>query len=362
MNARLRTKYGFTLVELLVVIAIIGILIALLLPAIQAAREAARRAQCSNNLKQIGLAAINHVDVQKYFPSCGWGYNWCGDPDHGFGKNQPGGWIFNILPWCEMNSIHNMAVGINNPTTKMQVLGLMIATPISMMNCPTRRPSMPYPDSTVGYSFNADRVPTNARSDYAANAGDIADLAYNGPPSYAAAVIWPWPDDKATGVSYLRSAVKPRDIIDGLSHTYFAGEKYLNPDNYLTGLDYADDGNMYQGYDWDVVRWGNFDASNANNNLPPLRDRSGLGMIPNFGSPHAAVCNFVYCDGSVHGISYTIDMETHHRLCNRKDRQGIDSSKMQLHSLLFVRQTSHNFTISRSFTIGSLEGMNSWPM
>ena len=103
-----RRATAFTLVELLVVIAIIGILIALLLPAIQAAREAARGTQCRSQIRQIALACLNHHDVHKFFPSGGWGWYWAGDPDRGYGKDQPGGWLYNALPYFENNSLHDL--------------------------------------------------------------------------------------------------------------------------------------------------------------------------------------------------------------------------------------------------------------
>ena len=103
---------AFTLVELLVVIFVIGLLVALLLPAIQSAREAARRVECRNNLKQLGLAAMNHLDRHGHFPAGGWGQNWVGDRDRDFGEDQPGGWAFNLLPFLEESALHDLAVAI----------------------------------------------------------------------------------------------------------------------------------------------------------------------------------------------------------------------------------------------------------
>jgi prepilin-type N-terminal cleavage/methylation domain-containing protein/prepilin-type processing-associated H-X9-DG protein len=105
-----KKRRGFTLVELLVVIAIIGILVALLLPAIQAAREAARRSACSNNLKNLGLAVLNHHDVRKHFPiSMGYVIREEGSPPGApLPVDQPCvGWILNTLPQLEEQPLYD---------------------------------------------------------------------------------------------------------------------------------------------------------------------------------------------------------------------------------------------------------------
>ena len=110
-HSPLIARPAFTLVGLLVVITIIGILISLLLPAVQAAREAARRLQCASNLKQIGLATSSFESSCGHLPPDGWGIIWLGDPDHGRDWKQPGGWIYNLLPFVEQQGLHDMQSG-----------------------------------------------------------------------------------------------------------------------------------------------------------------------------------------------------------------------------------------------------------
>ena len=105
--ARRRPARAMTLIEVLVVISIVGILLSLLFPAVQAARESARQTQCKNNLKQLGLAISSHASATLRYPSNGWGYSFLGDPDRGTDRDQPGGWIYNLLPYMELNTLYN---------------------------------------------------------------------------------------------------------------------------------------------------------------------------------------------------------------------------------------------------------------
>ena len=334
------SRRGFTLVELLVVIAIIGILIALLLPAVQAAREAARRSQCTNQLKQMGLGSLNHHDVHGHFPTSGWGFLWVGDPDRGFDRSQPGGWVYNILPFIEQGTLHGMGQGLtiapvanaaalqdDTSPAKAQASSIRIGTPVPALNCPSRRSSIAYPATTAHRHLRAPNGTAStlnvARCDYAGNGGDVPNLYAAGPATYAEEATYQlWPDHTtATGVIYGRSEIAIRHVTDGTSNTYLIVEKYLMPDNYRNGEDPGDNENMYMGFNEDIVRWT---GNGVTYILPPLQDTPGVLGRDGFGSAHAAGMNAALCDGSVHFISYAIDQEMHRRLGNRKDGLPID--------------------------------------
>jgi prepilin-type N-terminal cleavage/methylation domain-containing protein/prepilin-type processing-associated H-X9-DG protein len=333
-------KRGFTLVEVLVVITIIGILIALLLPAVQAAREAARKVQCSNNIKQMALACLQHEESNKFLPSGGWGWTWAGDPDRGYSKRQPGGWHFNILSYMGLDNLHDMALGQNHAAAVV-----VAETPIGTFICPTRRQAIAYafPHPT-NYNTFPRRPQVVGRSDYAANAGDATTDAVNPQISAASGTnpyatgdgmadaqwtsMW-YGSGHPTGVVFRRSQCTMADIPDGASNTYLIGERYCWPDHYDDGVDFCDDQGWVEGYDYDTNRWVQLGSrSDPNSYLLPMQDTPGRDDGVRFGSAHASGFNMSFCDGSVQWISYAIDAETHRCLGNREDGLAVDPKKL----------------------------------
>lgn len=260
-----RRLTGLTLIEVLVVISIIGVLIGLLLPAVQMAREASRRSACANNLKQLGLAAKLHLDAQGKFPTGGWGADWVGDPDGGFGVKQPGGWVYNVLPYIEQNALREIGRGAGT-AEKRQALSGLLQTPIEVFQCPSRRLPRPYPYGGPVLQ-NADSPKDVAKSDYVINR-----LISSEKSEIIAAEI---------------------QLKKGMSNTVLAGEKSLSADHYNDGQGPGDMLSMYAGDCADVGR----DVSGT-----PLPDAGAAGAA--FGAAHPGVCHFVYCDGAVRGIAY----------------------------------------------------------
>ena len=340
------TAAAFTLVELLVVITIIGILISLLLPAVQAAREAARQLQCQNNLKQLGLAALNHESATGRLPSGGWFWEWIGDPDRGNDHRQPGGWIYNVLPYIDQQPLHDLQTGkgVGSPE-RLAAATQMIQTPLSVINCPSRRPAVLYPVYSESSYYVAmfsqynytNTVTMMARSDYAANGGSVycdcyqcgSFIANACPYSITAADS---PANMAglagiaassTGVIYPASGLTMAHITDGASNTYLIGEKSLSPDNYSTGADTADDIPALIGDNQNITRFAITSIYLGNVPRPDLR---GLANSLNFGSVTATGATWRFATVPS-DRSATIDPNVHANLCNRKDGQAIDGSK-----------------------------------
>lgn len=314
-----RTR-AFTLVELLVVISIIGLLIALLLPAIFSAREAARRAHCGNNLKQIGLATALHMETHRHFPTGGWGAAWVGFPDHGFGRQQPGGWIYNLLPYVDEGALHDLGKGLSREQQRA-TSAIRLATPLSVFNCPTRRPLRAWPtiDSYAPHLRNpreTNTVEFVARSDYAINSGTSTTIALvAGPPSFEEAPGFNWHRMQGyNGICYLRSQVRASAIKDGFTKTLLVGEKFVPVEEYFSGRDVGDNESMYSGYSVDLNRY-------LSELALPLRDAgtvTGIGAV-RFGGPHWSTWTAVYCGGSVHHLSFDIDPRVFAGLGGRAD-------------------------------------------
>jgi prepilin-type N-terminal cleavage/methylation domain-containing protein len=193
-----RRSRGFTLIELLVVIAIIGVLIALLLPAVQAAREAARRAQCTNNFKQLGIAMHNYHDVNNALPI-------------GRQDNPRRTWALSILPFIEQGNLYG-AVNFSQPFYERENTTVIRST-IAAYQCPSDTPSIQEPDTA--YPRGKGNVAVNwGNATFSQESG--VDRPDNGPAGgkvrFSSA---PFTTNKSSGL---------RDFTDGTSGTIMIGE------------------------------------------------------------------------------------------------------------------------------------------
>jgi prepilin-type N-terminal cleavage/methylation domain-containing protein len=289
-------RAGFTLVELLVVIAIIGVLVALLLPAIQSARESARRVQCMNNLKQVGLAAILHENVRKH-------YAVRTDSDFRLGT-----WITAVMPYMEETALYDQWRQAIKGALVPQVRNAILATPIATLYCPSRRPVAVYP--TQGSTMRV------AHSDYALNGGASArpdDFNVKWPG------IWQTATPGRPGMQSRRfKDIRYKDVKDGTSKTYLISEKAMSALNYFNGRDQGDNSSIYDCPLGNCVRWAK---------RVPTHDRmerESCWSCHSFGSAHPASFNAVYCDGSVHSLTYDISFATHAALASRAAADKVD--------------------------------------
>lgn len=243
-----RRSRGFTLVELLVVIAIIGVMVGLLLPAVQAARESARRMQCTNHLKQIGLALHNFHDTRNVFPG--------GARDHHTGDSLASccaatnvhgwSWMYHILPYMEQTSVWELGQNAVHGTAQDAVARVGIAG----YHCPSRRAVTAY---ASGFH----------RADYAGSGGE-----------YGTGAISADNTNGRNGFFAQTDLLRRRlaDVKDGLSNTLMAGEKALNTGRH--GVDGGDNERWNNsGWDQDCIRWGAaVNTSGLRYGLVPLPD------------------------------------------------------------------------------------------
>jgi prepilin-type N-terminal cleavage/methylation domain-containing protein/prepilin-type processing-associated H-X9-DG protein len=350
---RLHAKWSaFTLVELLVVIAIIGILVALLLPAVQAAREAARRTSCSNNLKNLGLAALNHHDVNKHFP-VSYGATYTQEaPIAQIGA----GWIFNTLPQLEESALYdqfkaggafegryrentanqgNSGDGIGSTKNGISC-GALMATQLNVLMCPSdttdkrvRSDQSEWLDTLVFVTdykgvlddtYLGQGFKDNRQSDGFANTGQgiqhISGPYTEDPPSY----YHDGPNDchnnlRCRGIFFRQSFQRPvkiRSVTDGTSHTFMIGEDLPDYNNHSTAY------------------YGNGDWCSCNIPLNYLVTQDPGTIVfkywadqQGFRSRHPGGAQFCLVDGSVRFVIDTMDNQTYRVACSRNGSESL---------------------------------------
>jgi prepilin-type N-terminal cleavage/methylation domain-containing protein/prepilin-type processing-associated H-X9-DG protein len=292
-------RRAFTLIELLVVIAIIAVLIALLLPAVQSAREAARRAQCCNNLMQLGIAIVNYESSHERLPP---GVVNSTGPVLDVPKGYHFGWLTQILPYCDQKNVYNH-LNFNIGLYETQNFTARTIVSRSFL-CP----------SDPGPSRGLTSV---AMTSYAGIHNDVeAPIAANN-----------------SGVFFLNSSVRYEDITDGSSQTLFVSEK-LND-----GLDQG----WASGTRASLRNAGWLINSSKTQSSAVVGPRSSGGAdaegenpdavpgTPSFvggaSSRHPGGANFTFGDGSVRFLKNSMSLGILRLLANRADGEILSAEQ-----------------------------------
>ncbi len=326
-----KSSRGFTLVELLVVIAIIGVLVALLLPAVQAAREAARRAECSNNLKQIGLAFHNFHDTYRVMPPLS---------SH---SGRPSFWV-HILPFTENDNAYDLLNGGNAGTDKTSFNTHMETNwdrlntqerealgSINYMTCPSRR-SGGFKNGGSQRGPLGDYAVVFVYRDFGSSDSEDSWWGHhngtNGDHTRQKGAITTGRAPSAGNAAAAVGRHSMARITDGTSNTMIVGEKHIRNDELGQCCNEGDNDGS----------WTFTDGSWRENQVAAnMRHRFGRGPQDNgngadpardvgFGSWHPGTIQFLAADGSVRGLAITTSTNIRWKLAHCQDGQVIESN------------------------------------
>ena len=339
-------RVGFTLVELLVVIAIIGVLVALLLPAVQAAREAARRAQCTNNVKQLGLALQSYHDVRETLPAA---VQYCCSLTRARGHT----WTTSILPYLEQPALSDAITGTDSfggafsdgPLFHVGLLPAeIVSTVIPAYACPSDRdPTNPIladrtslngafnpEDPAMGLWYTASMGPTHPGGCPLCGAGDEPDPenpsaiyccqgvstsnggGFGGPREGRS-----FKEEMATVGLFGRNkrSIAFREIPDGLSNTIMVGETLPRQCSFISA--FAVNFNISS----TTVPLNTFESDEQG--VGTVSKGSGWTVTSGFKSNHPGGANFCFADGSVHFLNEIIDFVTYNYLGTRAGGEAV---------------------------------------